>query len=340
MAENNLYTVKNHLLGHYALNDNHDLSANTYVNDTSWDPKYDMTASGFTGNVFTNITVTNRISFPDFILGYAVSDKIRIGYVSESVVPNSEVVDILFSPTNLINEDILTEFAMFDFNDPVGDPSDQYEDHYNDLDQWRKYYFTKNENNYNIGAYIRYIRNFDKAVFKMIGSLLPERARAHTGLLIEPHILDRTKYEWQKSSIDDMSYSASVDDIWDNYITFNGAIENDQEVRIYTTEAAQFSGSEDTFLETQRIAKTGSILAELYQFEGEYDVQISGSVVDPTMPYYEPADVDSVDNSIASINEQLSYATYVGTQNTSASDYEGAPWEVSESAGTIIRVIR
>ena len=119
------------LIAHYKLNDNIDLSSVTTLDDSSLGIEYDATAVGFTDNTFTNISAFKRTLF-DQILGGddANSNKISIGYNSGSLGDNYNDVDVVVSPTHVMNKDIMNDLAYLDFNNVIGNPADMYNNTY------------------------------------------------------------------------------------------------------------------------------------------------------------------------------------------------------------------
>lgn len=324
-------TVNDHLVAHFKLNDNHDLSSNTYVNDYNRNEKYDADAIGFTGNQFQNITLyDNKTLFTNFNTQLLSDNKINIGKISGSATLNSNIVELMFSPTKYINDDILSEFAMYDFSDAIGKPSDMYESNYETLDGWRKYYFTKFGSNYNYFAFTKFIRNFDKSVFDMVESILPERVKLRQGLIVKPNLLERSKYEWQEPESDDVEinfndtiyYTESIDYTAETDIRKYDSIEPEDEIPL----------SSDFNIEyTDKLAGvTGSLESEYQQYEVNKELERSSSNYDGVMPTY------TGDSS--TIRNQIDYLCYKGSENNENNDYNNEPVIVSESYGTMIVV--
>jgi hypothetical protein len=211
VATRNPYTISDNMLVQYKLNDNHNMTTYPYFNDYAHPPKVDASASGFAGVQFENVTKATKTQMPYFMGSVESSNKIRIGFESGSQSPNSEVLDIVFNPVQAINEDIVNDFALYDFNDAIGNPSDMYEPSYSTLDSWRTFYYNKLPNNKNLYAYIRFIRNFDQSIMDLVKAVAPERAKVWTGIVIEPTILERSKYEWQESLGSTPNHSSSLD---------------------------------------------------------------------------------------------------------------------------------
>ena len=106
---------------------------------------------------------------------------------------------IYFSPTTEINEDILYTLGSFRLDDYIGSPlpSAQTSSAYSDLSTIKDYYFKKVKRRYNYWDYIKLIQYVDHTLFKIIEQWVPWKANTKTGLLIEPHYLERNKFPRQ-----------------------------------------------------------------------------------------------------------------------------------------------
>ena len=78
-------------------------------------------------------------------------------------------------------------------DDLIGDPRDQYKHKYTSLDKTQRDYWRKYARTNNFWDYMRIINFFDNTIWKQIQGLIPARANANLGLLIEPNILERSK---------------------------------------------------------------------------------------------------------------------------------------------------
>ena len=77
------------------------------------------------------------------------------------------------------------------------------------MDSLRSYYF-KRFNNIDIYAYINLIKLYEKSMFEDIKNMLPARAKATTGLLIEPHFLERSKIAQKKPTGENEQYETAI----------------------------------------------------------------------------------------------------------------------------------
>ena len=105
---------------------------------------------------------------------------------------DSNRVGLFFSPTKELNIDIAKSFGGINLDNYIGDPGDRTKSNYKSLDNLRNYYFQRFDNR-NIYEYINLIKLYEKSMFEDIKKMLPARVKATTGLLIEPHILERSK---------------------------------------------------------------------------------------------------------------------------------------------------
>ena len=139
-----------------------------------------------------------------------VSDKVRIDngtfddnfldpFISVETSPQDRQpldysdLGVFFSPTFEVNEDIIYTLGGFRLDDYIGDPTHYTSGSYPDLKTIRDIYTQKLEKKLGIGDYIRTIQFFDHTLFKMIKEFVPAKANLKTGLVIEPHYLERTK---------------------------------------------------------------------------------------------------------------------------------------------------
>jgi len=106
---------------------------------------------------------------------------------------NLNLLEIAFSPTYEINEDIISAYGTLNLDNYIGNPKDQYSSSYSDLDVLRNQYFLKYISTYNYKDYFRVVKNLDNSLFKTLKDYVPFRANLSTGIIIKQHILERTK---------------------------------------------------------------------------------------------------------------------------------------------------
>jgi hypothetical protein len=122
---------------------------------------------------------------------------------------DSDKLGLFFSPMKEINTDIMKSLGGFSIDDYIGDPSDEYSAEYTKLGELRNYYFKRYE--LNISEYIQLVRYIDKSLFDVLESLVPARAKVASGILIEPHILERSKIEHRPTSASMHHHSSTIE---------------------------------------------------------------------------------------------------------------------------------
>ena len=119
----------------------------------------------------------------------------QTSYISQSYTPNINYLEVAFSPTNQINDDINAQLGYFNLGDYIGDPrfisSSDYS--YPNLDRLRDAYFEKYIKGYDIVDFIRLIKFFDNSLFKMIKDFTPARTSLASGVVVKQHLLERNR---------------------------------------------------------------------------------------------------------------------------------------------------
>ena len=175
-----------------------------------------------TGSVWEETTEFHHLPTPDTVGISTTSEKVRIdeGTIDNNILDpfkkfetstldrqpqDFEDLGVFFSPTNEINEDILYTLGSFRLDDYIGSPlpSAQTSSQYEDLKTIKDIYFQKVERRYNYWDYIKTIQYMDHTLFKIIEQFVPFKANLKTGLLIEPHFLERTKFQRELPSRSD-----------------------------------------------------------------------------------------------------------------------------------------
>jgi hypothetical protein len=125
----------------------------------------------------------------------------RSTYVPRNqTAPDSNLLGFFVDPQDFKNKDILRYHGNFDFMDVIGSPTNTFESSYSQLKKLRKDFSNISNNvsgsNPRINELISiYKLYFNRSIFEAIQNLVPARANVLTGILIEPTILERPKYE-------------------------------------------------------------------------------------------------------------------------------------------------
>lgn len=111
-------------------------------------------------------------------------------------VQSNNVVGFFFSMTDAINDNIIRSIGNVDVQDYVGDPSDVYKTEYKDLKDLSRLYWTNYAYSYNYNSFADFVDNLLQPLFQQAKELVPARAKLLTGIVIEPHMLERSKIQW------------------------------------------------------------------------------------------------------------------------------------------------
>ena len=116
-------------------------------------------------------------------------------FVSQSYTPSVNYLEVGFSPSNQINDDINAQLGYFNLGDYIGDPRfiSSSDTSYPDLDRLRDAYFEKYMASYDIVDFIRLIKFFDNSLFKMIKDFTPARTSLASGVVVKQHLLERNR---------------------------------------------------------------------------------------------------------------------------------------------------
>ena len=179
---------------------------------------------------------------------------------------DSNRVGLFFSPTKELNIDIAKSFGGINLDNYIGDPGDRTKSTYKSLDNLRNYYFQKFDNR-DIYAYINLIKLYEKSMFEDIKKMLPARVKATTGLLIEPHILERSKIA-QKDPTGQEYQKETVIHYNDTTILYGETTQ--YEIIVDADLSENISGENNQYYAEIYTASLDSIIGENYQ----YDVEI------------------------------------------------------------------
>ena len=232
--------------------------------------------NGFTGNFFKTLVDQEKLKVPNvgpnrrnatkiriedntLKTGTALSPDVRNEQSSQDFAPiDSNKLGIYFSPVDVINEDIAYSIADLNMDDLIGDPRDEFKYKYKTLGGLQREYFKRYSSSNNFWDYLRLLNFYDSSVFTQVRQLLPARADATVGVLIEPNILERTKEVIGKQPTFDNRIYANAND-YDEGILITRVISGsddlffntaDSSYNTYEGEAnlAHFSGSHIGFL--------------------------------------------------------------------------------------------
>ena len=125
-------------------------------------------------------------------------------------------IEVGFSPADNINSHILSQSAVLFPNDPfniddyIGDPREVSTNIYASLRTYADQIF-ENVGYYNLKDFVRLIKFFDNVIFRMVRDFVPARSVTDAGIIIKPHLLERSKYGSPVMTWTRPEYSGSID---------------------------------------------------------------------------------------------------------------------------------
>ncbi len=211
---------------------------------------------------------TNKVRFESQELVSDLSSKSRATKKAFDQSPtDSNRVGLFFSPTKELNIDIAKSFGGINLDNYIGDPSDDYKPNYSQLDSLRNYYFQRFDGR-DIYAYINLIKLYEKSMFEDIKNMLPARVKATTGLLIEPHILERSKIEQKKPSGGEYQKEANIKYSDTTHLVSDN---NQYDTIVDANLSEKFVAENNQYDAIIYSASLDNTTAESYQTEAEYD---------------------------------------------------------------------
>ena len=278
------------------------------TNKVRFESQTDFSGNDVSGGI--NLSVQNRATKKAF--DQSPTDSNRVG--------------LFFSPTKELNIDIAKSFGGINLDNYIGDPGDRTKSNYKSLDNLRNYYFKRFDNR-DIYQYINLIKLYEKSMFEDIKKMLPARVKATTGLLIEPHILERSKIaqkdptgqEYQKETV-----------IHYNDTTILTADNSQYETIVNADISENLIGENNQYYAEIYTASVDTIIAENYQYDS--------LIVDSTSPlpiaesYQQEISIDAgLDEPTITTEIDLGIETY------GQSAYETIGFGIYAEQGTAIR---
>ncbi len=117
--------------------------------------------------------------------------------VSNTVTQDSNLIGVYIAPFKVRDDDITNFLGNYDLMNQIGSPVELYTDQYDSLRILRNQYNTNNlAEKVLYQEFLTLYKNyFDGSFFTTAKQLFPARAKVIDGILIEPSILERSKYQ-------------------------------------------------------------------------------------------------------------------------------------------------
>lgn len=186
---------------------------------------FDATGTGFAANQKVHLGDVFSYSYlSPYFDEYSSGEKIRVrGFENEESLLDSPVsvlgkvyelpagesvlddprFSIEISLIDTLNKDIINMFATFDeLSNAIGSPELQYSPDYPALENLRNIYFNRLSEKLSFKNFFNFYRWFDLSIGTFIQQLVPRKTKFKgTNFVIESHMLERHKIEYQSSEI-------------------------------------------------------------------------------------------------------------------------------------------
>ena len=145
-----------------------------------------------------NNIMNNKVRLePNRLTGILDPDKKKEKSKYDTAPVDSNQVGVYLSATKMYNDDIYNHTGYFEIDDYVGNPDTRegYTEQNEELDYLRRNVFKKYSSKNLINTTINILARYDQSVFEQIRQTMPARVDYNSGILIEPHILERPKFK-------------------------------------------------------------------------------------------------------------------------------------------------
>ena len=179
------------------------------------------------------------------------------------------LIEVGFSPANYLNNLIIASASIdgFDLDDILGDPRLEFSSSYEALKtKAAEYLAPVTSSIYDLRDFVRLLKFYDNVLFKTVNDFLPARANVSTGIIIKPHLLERSKVKVPQASRTLHNYSGSIS-IGTETGSYAGAYE------------ASF-GDKDTSYSQSAMTPDGPVYLPYHTHnEARFDGELSGSYI-------------------------------------------------------------
>ena len=262
--------------------------------------------SSMTTQLWEELDEIHHLPTPDTGIA-TTSEKVRIdtGIIDDDILSHNvrsetstldrqpqdfEDLGVFFSPSTEINEDIIYTLGPFRLDDYIGNPlpSAQTSSIYNELKELKEYYFKKIDNKFNFWDYLKMIQYTDHTLFKLIEQWVPFKTNLKTGLVIEPHYLERSKVKRVLPVFDDAQTAVpgSYNTFDLEFTTHSGSTDKFKGSKLFKIDSDVGGGSMVTTMDFKRtLDGFGSGSKEVQNNKGRRVEQGTNATLDITSLY-------------------------------------------------------
>lgn len=249
----------------------------------------------------SNRYISTKVRTEENLLTRQLNEFISYDFAEYDKYPNdTNKFGVYFSPTHEINKDIAEQYGGFKIDDYIGGWNNFFSSSYIELENINRQYLKKFYTIFNIRDFLRLTDFYNSSLFDHIKENTPARSKKLLGVVIEPHILNRSKIalsgqepifeQLQKESIIDYTFGdfhANIENISlaINYSSFHSCSANvlneyeNTPISCFLTGSQNDINYEYSTIMTQRVSENKY---EYYRSSGSY----SGQTFSPgTVPH-------------------------------------------------------
>lgn len=210
----------------------------------------------------------------------------RVELSSYDFKPNDEnKIKIGFSPQFNINEDIFNRFGTFNLDEYIGSPLESNKKYYSKLLDLAKFYYKESQTTDDIINYLKALKIYDFTIFEQIKQIVPAKANAIIGLIIENNELQRIKLKFLPIMSATFDQSNTADFVRNTVRTatlsdFKGSIKQQDIIHITSSTPPSAIIDKQYTFENTFVHLTGSIfpvenIASVFSSKTEYNSTIT-----------------------------------------------------------------
>lgn len=212
------------------------------------------------------------------------------------ISPDSNQIGLFADPNDYKNRDIFRYLGDYGITELIADPMDMFNDKYSNLKSIRDMYGRSgNKKVLYTEMFTLYRFYFDRSIFETIKQLIPARNTIYTGILIEPTVLERPKYQYKQISTEagTTNVTASIS----SYVL-----------------TSSFTVRPATYTLNNSVYSAGNINGEFVYVNFHTDNSLFTSVLYEHIPFFLPEgpypqdkSLDSIYNQFLSLQSKLLY---------------------------------
>lgn len=157
--------------------------------------KRDVLIAGTNSHITNKITVAPSPKFINYTNGLRLyRTKSIIDIPSKKLIRGSNKIVLAMTPSDIVNDNIISNFGLENINEILGVPTDLYKKFDKSLTVLQQYYQQYYYVNVNSNTFIRVMSDVSSVLNQVLDYFIPSRASLWKGVLVDNNILQRVKF--------------------------------------------------------------------------------------------------------------------------------------------------